>query len=163
MKTTRYLVLIFTSASLLAAELPDSSQDQTPTGALLTEEAQLVANQWANWMVEGTKASEVFLKAIDQENYEDSWNQTSVITKLRLRSRYWIKNLENTRKPLGKVKFREMESQKPSMDPPNLPKGPYMVIYYNTSFEHSSDSGELITLRLESDGQWKVLTYQVTN
>jgi uncharacterized cupin superfamily protein len=47
------------------------------------------------------------------------------------------------------------------MNPHGLPRGAYMVVEYNTSFENAPASGELLTLRQGTDGKWRVLTYQV--
>ncbi len=73
----------------------------------------------------------------------------------------WLVLMEKTRKPLGSVTQRTLALQSPSENPHGLPKGHYMVLLYKTKFANREEGRELVTMRLEEDGQWRVLTYQV--
>ena len=66
-----------------------------------------------------------------------------------------------TRQRLGNTKTRLLKDQRLAHDPKGLPEGAYMIIEYDTSFEHVPNSAELLTLMREPTGLWKVLTYQV--
>lgn len=104
-------------------------------------------------------ASQAWLTLLDKNQYAQSWDQTSALTKLTVNKDDWIQILEKTRKPLGSVTSRQVMDQRIAKDPSGLPKGDYMVMFYKTVFSHKTGF-ELVTLFLE-DGQWRVLTYQV--
>jgi hypothetical protein len=44
---------------------------------------------------------------------------------------------------------------------PRLPEGEYVLILYNTSFEHKKVAIETVLLELEKDGHWRVAGYSI--
>jgi hypothetical protein len=118
-------------------------------------------NLWAAWMIEAAQVAKDYVDTLDQEKYQESWGKGDALFQRTINQKEWTAALDLSRKSLGKVKSRTLKDEKPAIDPQGLPKGPYMVVEYSTSFEKAPNSGELLTLRRGNDGQWKVLTYQV--
>lgn len=121
-----------------------------------TENKELEIN-----VASSSNAAKTWLNLIDNVEYDESWNATSSITQNRISKKSWVTILNKTRKPLGLVKTRNVLDQRTAKDPKNMPKGDYMVFFYNTSFTNKANAYELLTLYLEPDHQWKVVTYQV--
>lgn len=123
--------------------------------------SQYDIEEWTAWLIEAAKVAKDYVLMIDQGKYAESWTHGAKIFQQTITQKEWKTALELARKPLGNVKSRTLKDERPALDPKGLPKGPYMVIEYNTSFERAPKSGELLTLMRESNGAWKVLTYQV--
>lgn len=121
-----------------------------------TDEGQVNA-----WKIEAAKAAQEYVNLLDQGRYTDSWRQGSPLFQKTINQNEWNMALQMARKRLGVVKSRTLKDEKIAWDPKGLPKGAYMVVEYNTSFEKAANSGELLTLIREDNGDWKVLTYQV--
>lgn len=104
-------------------------------------------------------ASKAWLAIVDGNRYAESWEKLSTLAKLTVKKDEWIQILEKTRRPLGSVTSREVEDQRTAIDPSGMPRGDYIVMFYQTKFSHQT-AYELVTLYLE-DGKWAVLTYQI--
>ncbi|WP_068469576.1 DUF4019 domain-containing protein [Candidatus Protochlamydia phocaeensis] len=125
------------------------------------ETAKDEQNPWAAWMIEGGQAAKDYVDDLDKGRYAEAWTKGDPIFQRTITQQEWVTALNLARKRLGNVHSRILKDQRPAMDPHGLPKGPYMVVEYDTSFERAPNSGELLTLRLGTDGKWHVLTYQV--
>lgn len=108
---------------------------------------------------ESAKSAQDWLAIVDKGNFGDSWENASIVMKLRLPKATWVTLIEAMRKGKGSVIERKLLEQRTAVDPKGLPAGEYMVIVYDTKFSGKADAKELVTLVLESSGQWKVLTY----
>jgi len=106
-------------------------------------------------------AATQWLQAVDKGEYAKSWESGSFTFKLTISQKHWNQLMKAIREPLGPVVSRELLEQRPAVDPKGLPKGQYMVVFFNTKFQKKDDAHELVTLVQETDGQWRVLTYQV--
>lgn len=115
----------------------------------------------AAWKIETAQVAKDYVEGLDKGDYAQSWTKGDQLFQHTITQKEWDMALNDNRKKLGRVKSRTLKDQKPAWDPHGLPKGPYMVVEYNTSFENAPDSGELLTMRKGSDGKWRVLTYQV--
>lgn len=120
------------------------------------QEAQINA-----WKIESAQVGRDYVLGLDQGQYGPSWSKGDQLFQQTISQKEWTVALQMARQRLGKVLSRTLKDQRPAFDPKGLPRGPYMVIEYNTSFERAQNSGELLTLRLGPDGKWRVLTYQV--
>lgn len=105
-------------------------------------------------------ASLSWLQLLDRGDYGKSWDDAAALMKLTVPKNDWIQILNKMRKPFGSVKSRQVADQRTAKDPQGLPKGDYMVLFYNTEFSSKSGAHELVTLYFD-DGKWNVLTYQV--
>jgi hypothetical protein len=135
----------------------------TPSSATLSTSSaqQTDASQVEAWKIEAAKVAKDYVNLLDQGKYAESWDTGSSIFQKTISKGEWVLALQLARQKLGKVQSRTLKDERPAWDPKGLPKGAYMVVEYNTSFAKAPNSGELLTLRLEPSGQWKILTYQV--
>lgn len=134
------------------------------------EEAQESAGQTGDsaekdempeWMLESAQVAKDYVTSLDNGQYTQSWTKGDQLFQHTITQDEWTKALNSSRKGLGRVKSRTLKIQRPAWNPKGLPRGPYMVVEFETSFENAPESGELLTLRRGTDGKWRVLTYQV--
>lgn len=119
------------------------------------------SGELAAWMIESAQVAQQYVTLLDQGKYAESWDSGAKIFQRTISQPEWVTALRLARARLGGVRARSVKDQRPAWDPKGLPKGAYMVVEYNTSFDKAPNSGELLTLMREADGTWKVLTYQV--
>jgi Protein of unknown function (DUF4019) len=141
-----------TSSSHSISTTPAATQDNSQP----SQEAQLAA-----WMIEAAQAAKNYVDLLDKNQFAQTWSQGDAVFQRTITQAEWVKALDLARKKLGAVQTRTVKDQRPAFNPKGLPPGPYMVVEYNTSFDKAPNSGELLTLRLGPDGNWRVLTYQV--
>lgn len=110
---------------------------------------------------ESMKSGENWLRLIDAEKYTESWNRASLTLKLTVSKAHWNALMHAVREPLGAVLSRKLLEQRLAKNPKGLPKGDYMILFFQTDFSKKKNAHELVTQVLESDGKWRVLTYQV--
>jgi hypothetical protein len=67
--------------------------------------------------------------------------------------------LQATRAPLGKVASRVVKSAVYTTSLPGAPDGQYVVIQFESSFEHKKAAIETVTPSLGEDGEWRVSGY----
>jgi hypothetical protein len=63
------------------------------------------------------------------------------------------------RKPLGRTISRKLKNKTYATSLPGAPDGEYVVIQYQTRFEHKASAIETITPMLDEDGKWRVSGY----
>lgn len=141
--------VVFTGCAFFCAT--DQGNAAVATDAAITETTKNKEDS--------AKAAQEWLAIVDKGNFADSWENGSVVMKLRIPKNTWVTLLEAMHKGKGNTIERKILEQRPAVDPKGLPQGEYMVIVYNTKFSNKADAKELVTLVLESSGQWKVLTY----
>lgn len=132
--------------------VPAHTQGQesiTQGGPALQAAFEDTANVAAQW-----------LKLIDDGKYADSWDYASQTFQFTIKKNEWIVAEEKLRQPMGRLLNRQLMQQLPAKDPKGLPAGDYMVLAYKSSFSNRPDVRELVTMVKESDGKWRVLTYQ---
>jgi len=71
----------------------------------------------------------------------------------------WQSMLYATRDPLGKMLSRKLKSATYTKTLPGAPDGEYVVIQYESSFEHKQSAVETVTPMLDKDGKWRVSGY----
>lgn len=139
----------------------DQAALKAPMKEVQPSEQQTDQGQISAWMIETEHAAKDYVEGLDRGDYAPSWSKGDQLFQHTITQQEWAWALGEKRKKLGKVLSRTLKDQKPAWDPQGLPKGPYMVVEYNTSFEKAPKSGETLTLRRGTDGKWRVLTYQV--
>jgi hypothetical protein len=130
------------------------------TGARSSEETKNQA-EMAAWMIESAQVAKDYVEGLDRGQYSQSWSKGDQLFQHTISQNEWTQALDLTRKGLGRVISRTVKLQNDAWDPRGLPKGPYMVVEYDTSFQNAPHAVELLTLRRGSDGKWRVLTYNV--
>lgn len=108
---------------------------------------------------EALEAAQTWLSLIDGDQYTRGWETAAKRLNVTTPRREFIRTLNETRKPLGKVKSRKLISNKYTRSIPNGPDGQYVLIEYASSFENKPALAEVVTLMLNGDNKWRVLGY----
>lgn len=117
--------------------------------------------QFQQDLKDSAAVSLAWLESIDNGQYDQSWDAGSPLFKQTISKSEWVMFLQSIRKPMGTLISRKVVDERTAKNPPGLPNGDYMVMVYKTSFTNNKDSDEVVTLMKGSDGQWRILTYQV--
>jgi Protein of unknown function (DUF4019) len=129
------LCLSLTERWVLAAEVP-------PQNA-----AQSIA---ANW-----------LALVDSGKCVEGWEKMSPGFRKEVSKRNWKSAVEKIRKPLGRLTSRKLKSAEYSKELPGAPEGEYVVMQFDSAFEHKPDATEKVILILGQDLNWRVCSYAV--
>jgi hypothetical protein len=108
-----------------------------------------------------TVASEAWLALADKGEYAASWNEAAELFKTAITEEQWRATLNAFRKPLGKVLSRRLKLRQHTETLPGAPDGEYVVIQYETVFEHKKSAIETVTPMLDRDGTWRVAGYYI--
>jgi hypothetical protein len=104
-------------------------------------------------------SSQKWLSLVDKGKYAESWDEAAGYLKNALPKQTWVESLQAYRKPLGKLFSRKLISKQYATTLPGAPDGEYVVIQYETSFEHKKSAIETITPMLDKDGKGRVSGY----
>jgi Protein of unknown function (DUF4019) len=110
---------------------------------------------------EAQAAADSWLALVDNGSYADSWEQAAAAFKSAVKKDDWTRAVATARGPLGKVVSRKLKSRKYTEKLPGAPDGKYVVIQYDSAFEHKAAAIETITPMLDADGTWRVSGYFV--
>ncbi len=107
------------------------------------------------------KAADAWLLLVDAGKYPQSWKDAAPLFKNAVTKEQWGAQVGAVRGPLGPVKKRTLMSAVPATTLPGAPDGHYVVIQYDTVFEHKKKAVETVTPMLDKSGQWRVAGYFV--
>jgi hypothetical protein len=105
------------------------------------------------------QSAESWLALVDAGKYDESWQEAAQIFKGAVSKEDWRKALHGSREPLGKLLSRKLKSATYTTSLPGVPDGEYVVIQYDSSFEHKQTATETVTPTLDKDGKWRVSGY----
>ena len=105
------------------------------------------------------QSSDAWLALVDSGRYADSWQEASQFFKAAVTKEQWQNAMRGSRDPLGKMLSRKLKSATYTKTLPGAPDGEYVVIQYESSFEHKQSAVETITPMLDKDGKWRVSDY----
>ena len=108
-----------------------------------------------------TDTANQWLAVVDAGDYGASWNTAAPMFKHAVLKGQWAQMLEATRTPLGKVVSRKVKSAEYTTSLPGAPDGEYVVVQYESVFEHKKSAIETVTPSLGDDGQWRVSGYYI--
>src|ERR1039457_6134109 len=107
------------------------------------------------------QAAADWLKLVDFDAYARSWKVASSTFKAKVTQGNCEQTLRATRTPLGVVLSRHLKSTEYRRQLPGVPDGEYILIRYDTSFEHKKAAIETVVLELERDGHWRAAGYSI--
>ena len=110
---------------------------------------------------DGVAAATSWLELVDAGKYDDAWAASADEIKAVGPKEAFAKMMAQTRAPLGKEVSRAVKDKGYAKDPQNAPPGEYVQIHFNTSFENAKSATELVIVKKQSDGVWKVGQYSV--
>ena len=147
--TTLLLKPIFDARPAAAEVAADSDQQTVPAVDKQIAAAERIA----------LEVAQAWLDLIDRGQYSRGWETAAKRLNIMTGRREFIRTLNDTRKPYGRVKSREVSSCKYTRSIPSGPDGQYVVVEYTTVFENTPRAAEVVTLMLDGDNQWRVLGY----
>jgi hypothetical protein len=104
------------------------------------------------------QAAEAWLKLIDAGQYGASWDEASSSFRKAVSRSMWETKAAAAREPLGKVVSRKIASQQLTHELPGAPDGTYVVLTFDTRFEHKDRGHETVTMMLD-DGRFRGAGY----
>ena len=104
------------------------------------------------------QAAEAWLKLIDAAKYGASWDEASAMFRKAVSRSTWEKKAAAAREPLGKVVARKVASKQLTHELPGAPDGTYVVLTFETKFEHKERGVETVTMMLD-DGKFRGAGY----
>jgi uncharacterized protein DUF4019 len=105
------------------------------------------------------QAADSWLALVDSGKYAESWHEAASHFKAAVSQDQWQHAMRASRDPLGKMLSRKLQSAKYTKTLPGVPDGEYVVIQYESSFEHKQSAVETVTPMLDKDGKWRVSGY----
>ena len=113
----------------------------------------------ANEEEDATTSAKAWLEVVDAGRYDESWDETATAFRDALSREKWEQALVSVRRPLGNCLSRKLKDRKLVDSLPGAPKGPYVVIQFDTVFEGKDAAVETVTPARGSDGRWLVAGY----
>jgi hypothetical protein len=109
--------------------------------------------------VAATRAALTWLELVDAGRHDQSWEEAAPGFKEAVSRLKWDRALRAVRTPLGRCRARKLRSRKLVDALPGAPRGPYVVIEFDTAFERQPEAVETITPGRGEDGRWRVAGY----
>lgn len=109
----------------------------------------------------GVKDADSWVGLVDSGQYAKSWEEAAPVFQAAVTADQWAATLKRVREPLGKVRTRIVQSATRTSKLPGVPDGDYVVILYETSFEHKETGQETVFLSRERDKEWRVAGYYI--
>jgi hypothetical protein len=100
-----------------------------------------------------------WLKLVDAGQYRQSYKDASSYFQSRISERKWVAKVKPVRAPLGALVSRNLHAAQYTTTLPGAPDGKYVVMQFDTSFQHKKSAVETVTAMMEPDGQWRVCGY----
>ncbi len=107
------------------------------------------------------QSADAWLALVDSGKYAESWQEAAQLFKAAVTKEEWRSKLQASRDPFGKLLSRKLKSATYSKTSPGAPDGKYVVIQYESSFEHKQAAVETVTPMLDKDGTWRVSGYYI--
>ncbi len=127
--------------------------------ALFTANLSMAAD--AGKEKEAVASAEKWLDLVDDGKYAESWQQAAQYFKTAVSETQWENSLQGVRKPLGKLISRKVARKTYQTSLPGAPDGEYVVIQFQTSFQHKKSAVETVTPMKDSDGKWRIAGYYI--
>jgi len=102
-----------------------------------------------------------WLGMVDSEKYSESWKEAAELFRDAIKEEHWRQSLRAVRKALGKLVKRKIKTKTYRTSLPGAPDGEYVVIQFETSFEHKKSAIETVTPMMDKDGRWRVSGYYI--
>jgi hypothetical protein len=104
-------------------------------------------------------AAREWLGLVDGGRCATSWDAASPVFRMTVTSEQWDQAVHSVRTPLGRCLSRTLRSHKLVDSLPGSPKGPYVVLQFETDFERREHAVETVTPVLGQDDRWRVAGY----
>jgi len=105
--------------------------------------------------------AEKWLATVDAGKYSASWKEASELFRDAAKQEQWEQSMQATRKPLGNLVSRKVQTKTFKTTLPGAPDGEYVLIQFETSFENKKTAIETVTPMLDKDGKWRGAGYYI--
>lgn len=120
-------------------------------GSALAQNAEAVS--------QAQEAAARWVALADAGQFTASWDQAATSFQAAITKPQWERAMQAVRAPLGSVKSRQLKSARFSTSLPGAPDGEYVVVQFDTQFEHKASAVETVTPMKGKDGAWRVSGY----
>ena len=110
---------------------------------------------------DASAAAETWLGHVDTGDYAGSWREASAYVQGAITEQAWIASLNGVRTPLGQRLSRQLTQVQHTQSMPGAPDGDYVVMQFDTRFEHKQAAVETVTFLQEKQGEWKAAGYYI--
>ncbi|MFC2088282.1 DUF4019 domain-containing protein [Calditrichota bacterium] len=145
--------LLFLSASVICFSCDSKETPKETANTVVAEKTYTEVEK------EAIVAAEAWLKLIDSEQYEKSWDESAELFQNAIGKEDWASTVKGVRSKYGKLKKRELMSAKYTTTIPGGPDGEYVVIHFVAKLEQKDRAVETVTPLKGDDGKWHVSGY----
>ncbi|HOK04735.1 MAG TPA: DUF4019 domain-containing protein [Victivallales bacterium] len=145
------LILIVAILAVFYGNLLSSQQEKNASAENKSEDAKIA---------EAKDAAELWLNLLDNEKYDETWNNASTFFKEIVPKKNWLKDISKIKKIFGKLKSRKLIGTKYLTSIPGGPDGEYVTLIYQSDFDNKKNAIETITPMLDKDS-WRVAGYYI--
>jgi len=110
--------------------------------------------------ISAQKAATAWLELVDQQQYQDSWEQAATLFRKQVSASTWTQQMTAVRQPMGDASSRILLGATYATSLPGAPDGEYVVLQFQTVFTHKKDAIETLTPMLDN-GHWRVAGYYI--
>lgn len=103
--------------------------------------------------------AESWVALVDGGKYGESWKEAAEYFRNAVKQEQWEQAAQAARQPLGKLVSRKVKTTAYKTALPGAPDGEYVVIEFETVFEHKKTAIETVTPMMDKDGKWRVSGY----
>ena len=107
------------------------------------------------------QAASQWMTTVDAKDFSKSWEQAATAFRRALTQSQWAQAVDIARGPLGAVKSRSLVRSQPASTLPGAPDGDYVVLEFQTSFEHKAAAVETTVMVKDTDGSYRAVGYFV--
>jgi hypothetical protein len=112
-------------------------------------------------LANASKVAQNWLQDMDGDQYGKAWDKAASVFQNQITREQWDITMIRTRGLLGSVTKRKLISANVRHQLPGMPDGDYVVLLYQSTFEHKARGSETVTPMLDKDGKWKVAGYLI--
>lgn len=109
----------------------------------------------------GVEAAETWLALIDAGDAAATWAEAALGFRSAVTPDEWADSLSKAQRPIGRPLERAFSSSEYHAELPGAPDGHYVIVRYDTRFEHKRHGTETVVLQMDADGHWRVSGYWV--
>lgn len=106
-------------------------------------------------------AAEHWLVHMDAGDSNAAWTDASSTFRAAVTRSQWAEAVGRVQGSLGRPVTRSLATAEYKSELPGAPDGHYVILTYNTRFEHKANGTETVVPELEEDGGWRVSGYFV--
>ncbi len=108
------------------------------------------------------RSSQDWVAQVDSGQYAESWKSAAAAFRSAVSQETWESSMKATREPpLGKLQTRRLDTAKYTTILPGVPAGDYVVLLFESSFEHKAVAQETVIVSREKDKVWRVAGYYI--